>query len=225
IEKIVVKEVNQTPVYLSQVAYINLGPAPKRGALDKDGAEVVGGVVAARFGANAMQVIDHVKDKIIDISAGLPSKVLDNGVESQLTIVPFYDRSGLIQETLMTLNDAIFLQVLITVLVIVVMIYNLRTSIVISVLMPLGVLMVFIAMRWFGVHANIVALSGIAIAIGSMVDLGVILAENVMKHMEEFPAKGLFKQIYEGASEVSSAIVTAVSTTIISFLPVFTLQA
>ena len=225
IEKIVVKEVNQTPVYLSQVAYINLGPAPKRGALDKDGAEVVGGVVAARFGANAMQVIDHVKDKIIDISAGLPSKVLDNGVESQLTIVPFYDRSGLIQETLMTLNDAIFLQVLITVLVIVVMIYNLRTSIVISVLMPLGVLMVFIAMRWFGVDANIVALSGIAIAIGAMVDLGVILAENVMKHMEEFPAKGLFKQIYEGASEVSSAIVTAVSTTIISFLPVFTLQA
>lgn len=225
IELAVVKEVNNVPIRVEQLASVQLGAAPKRGALDKDGAEVVGGVVVGRFGANPMQVIQGVKEKVNEISGGLPRKILSDGTESQLTIVPFYDRSELIFETLDTLNEALMLQLLITVLVIVVMVYNLRASVVISSLLPLGVLVVFMAMRLFGIDANIVALSGIAIAIGTMVDLGIILSENVLKKMDKAPALSLADQIYEGSKEVSSAILTAVATTIISFLPVFSLQA
>lgn len=226
IEKAVVAVQENVPIRIQDIAVVSLGPATRRGALDKDGAEVVGGVVVARYGANPLQVINNVKDKIKEISPGLPKKVLPNGVESQLTIVPFYDRSGLIYETLGTLEEAISLQILIVILVVIVMVYNLRASFLISSLLPIAVLMVFIAMRYFGIDANIVALSGIAIAIGTMVDLGVILSENIIKHMDEAPAEQkLITTIYNGASEVSSAIITAVSTTIVSFIPVFTMQA
>ncbi|MGF7138885.1 efflux RND transporter permease subunit [Roseimarinus sediminis] len=226
IEKAVVAVQENVPIRIQDIGVVNLGPSTRRGALDKDGAEVVGGVVVARYGANPLQVINKVKDKIKEISPGLPKKTLSNGVESQLTIVPFYDRSGLIYETLGTLEEAISLQILIVILVVIVMVYNLRASFLISSLLPISVLMVFIAMRYFGVDANIVALSGIAIAIGTMVDLGVILSENIIKHVDEAPpGQKLITTIYNGASEVSSAILTAVSTTIVSFIPVFTMQA
>lgn len=226
IEKAVVSVKDNTPILVKDIGRVTLGPAARRGILDKDGAEVVGGVVVARYGANPLQVIDNVKERIKEISSGLPKKTLSNGVESQLTIVPFYDRSELINETLGTLEEALSLQVIITVLVIIVMIFNLRASILISSLLPIAILMVFIAMRYFGIDANIVALSGIAIAIGTMVDLGIILSENIVKHLDEAPPEQkLITTIYKGASEVSSAILTAVSTTIISFIPVFTMEA
>jgi Cu(I)/Ag(I) efflux system membrane protein CusA/SilA len=226
IEKAVVAVQNNVPIRIKDIAVVSLGPASRRGILDKDGAEVVGGVVVARYGANPLEVINNVKEKIKEISPGLPSKTLANGVESQLTIVPFYDRSELIYETLGTLEGALSLQILITILVIIVMIYNLRASLLISSLLPIAVLMVFIAMRYFGVDANIVSLSGIDIAIGTMVDLGIILSENIKKHIDEAPPEQkLISTIYNGASEVSSAILTAVSTTIVSFIPVFTMQA
>ncbi len=226
IEKAVVAVQENVPIRIKDIGVVSLGPATRRGALDKDGAEVVGGVVVARYGANPLQVINNVKDKIKEISPGLPKKTLPNGVESQLTIVPFYDRSGLIQETLGTLEEAISLQILIVILVVIVMVFNLRASFLISSLLPIAVLMVFIAMRYFHVDANIVALSGIAIAIGTMVDLGIILSENIIKHIDEAPPEQkLITTIYNGASEVSSAILTAVSTTVVSFIPVFTMQA
>lgn len=226
IEKAVVAVQENVPIRIKDIGVVTLGPATRRGALDKDGAEVVGGVVVARYGANPLQVINNVKEKITEISPGLPKKILANGVESQLTIVPFYDRSELIYETLGTLEEALSLQILITILVIIVMIYNLRASFLISSLLPIAVLMVFIAMRYFGVDANIVALSGIAIAIGTMVDLGIILSENIVKHVDEAPpGQKLITTIYNGSAEVSSAILTAVSTTIVSFIPVFTMQA
>lgn len=226
LEKAVVAVQNNVPVRIKDIAIVSLGPATRRGVLDKDGAEVVGGVVVARYGANPLMVINNVKEKIDEISPGLPKKTLANGVESQLTIVPFYDRSELINETLGTLEEALSLQILITILVIIVMIYNLRASFLISSLLPIAVLMVFIAMRYFGVDANIVALSGIAIAIGTMVDLGIILSENIVKHIDEAPpGQKLITTIYNGSAEVSSAILTAVSTTIVSFIPVFTMQA
>lgn len=225
IELAVVKEINNIPIRIEQVATVRLGGSSKRGALDKDGAEVAGGVVIGRFGANPLRVIQGIKEKIDEISEGMPTKTLSDGTESQLIIVPFYDRSELIFETLNTLNEALMLQLLITVLVIVVMVYNLRASVVISSLLPIGVLIVFIAMKAFNIDANIVALSGIAIAIGTMVDLGIILSENVLKKIDDEPQWSLLDQIYEGAKEVSSAIVTAVATTVISFLPVFSLQA
>ena len=243
LEQAVVAVQDNVPIRIQDVAVVSLGPAIRRGVLDKDGAEVVGGVVVARYGSNPMQVIENLKEKIAEIAPGLPSKTLADGTKSQLTIVPFYDRSHLIQETLGTLQEAISLQILITILVVVIMVLNLRASLLISSLLPIAVLMVFIAMRYFGVDANIVALSGIAIAIGTMVDLGVILSENVLKKLEEHnlttnteqeekdvePEKSYFHRVkqavYEGSAEVSSAILTAVSTTIVSFIPVFTLEA
>jgi len=171
-----------------------------------------------------MEVINNVKEKINELSPGLPSKVLSDGRTSQVTIVPFYDRTELIQETLGTLNEALTLEILITILVIIIMVFNLRASVLISGLLPVAVLMVFIAMKLFGVDANIVALSGIAIAIGTMVDVGVILSENIIRHLDENNEKAPINTVvYNATAEVSGAIVTAVMTTIISFIPVFTM--
>jgi Cu(I)/Ag(I) efflux system membrane protein CusA/SilA len=226
IEKAVVAVQDNVPVRIKDIGVVSLGPSTRRGLLDKDGAEVVGGVVVARYGANPLQVINNLKAKITEIAPGLPKKILSDGRESQLTIVPFYDRSELIYETLGTLEEALSLEILITILVVIVMVYNLRASLLISSLLPIAVLMVFVAMRYFGVDANIVALSGIAIAIGTMIDLGIILSENIIKHIDEAPpGQKPIDTIYNGAAEVSSAILTAVSTTIVSFIPVFTMQA
>ncbi len=250
IENAVVSSKDFTSIRIKDIAKVTLGPASRRGILDKEGAEVVGGVVVARYGANPMEVINNVKAKISELSTGLPSKVLSDGRTSQLTIVPFYDRTELIQETLGTLNEALTLEILITILVIILMVFNLRASILISGLLPVAVLMVFIAMKLFGVDANIVALSGIAIAIGTMVDVGVILSENIIRHLDEDKKSNVIPTergtsdeeshdenlysvqkdklsvnqiVYNATTEVSGAIVTAVMTTIISFIPVFTM--
>tara|TARA_R110000765_G_scaffold86256_3_gene166009 strand:+ start:1032 stop:4793 length:3762 start_codon:yes stop_codon:yes gene_type:complete len=231
LENAVVSSENFTSLRIKDIANVTLGPATRRGILDKEGAEVVGGVVVARYGANPMEVINNVKAKIDELKGGLPSKVLTDGRTSQLTVVPFYDRTELIEETLDTLNEALTLEILITILVIIIMVFNLRASILISGLLPVAVLMVFITMKLFNVDANIVALSGIAIAIGTMVDVGVILAENMIRHMDD--SKLRFSEsgkeytsneiIYNATAEVSGAILTAVLTTIISFVPVFTM--
>ncbi|PZD79393.1 efflux RND transporter permease subunit [Mesonia sp. K7] len=224
IENAVVDSENFTSIKIKDIGKVSLGPATRRGLLDKEGAEVVGAVVVARYGANPMEVINNVKEKINELSAGLPSKVLADGRTSQVTIVPFYDRTELIQETLGTLNEALTLEILITILVIIIMVFNLRASVLISGLLPVAVLMVFIAMKLFGVDANIVALSGIAIAIGTMVDVGVILSENIIRHLDEDDGtQSINTVVYNATAEVSGAIVTAVMTTIISFIPVFTM--
>ena len=224
IENAVVTSEDYTAIKIKDIGKVSLGPATRRGLLDKEGAEVVGAVVVARYGANPMEVINNVKEKINELSTGLPSKVLADGRTSQVTIVPFYDRTELIQETLGTLNEALTLEILITILVIIIMVFNLRASVLISGLLPVAVLMVFIAMKLFGVDANIVALSGIAIAIGTMVDVGVILSENIIRHLDEDDGtQSINTVVYNATAEVSGAIVTAVMTTIISFIPVFTM--
>ncbi len=229
LENAVVSSSGTTPILIKDIAKVTLGPASRRGILDKEGAEVVGGVVVARYGANPMEVIANVKKQINEISTGLPTITLKDGRVSQLTIVPFYDRSELIQETLHTLDEALTLEILITILVIIVMVFNLRASTLISGLLPVAVLMVFIGMKFFGVDANIVALSGIAIAIGTMVDVGVILSENIIRHLGENSklktqnSKTINQVVFNATKEVSGAILTAVSTTIISFIPVFTM--
>ena len=229
IRNTVVEVKDNNPILVDDIASVNIGPAVRNhsGILDKGGQEAVGGVVVARYGENPLEVIQQVKEKIDEIKSGLPSRELADGTTSQVTIVPFYDRTQLIYETLGTLNDAIILQILISVIVIIVMVYHLRTSILISALLPLAVLMSFIMMKYFQVDANIVALSGIAISIGTMVDLGIIMNENILRHLHENSrtGKNRLEVIYEAATEVAPAILTAVSTTIVSFLPVFTLQA
>ena len=268
LENLVVKATETAPVLLSQVATVNLGPARRRGALDRNGVEAVGGVVVARFGANPMEVIDNVKRQIEALAPSLNRKPLidlekispdqlraygaAHGFEafdgptlnldawldhltktsrdewpawatvSQVTVVPFYDRTQLIDETLGTLEEALSQQVLITIVVVVLMVVHLRSSLLIGSMLPLAVLMTFIAMKLFGVDANIVALAGIAIAIGTIVDMGIVLCENILRHLDEAPpGMSRLEIVHRASSEVGSAVLTAVATTVVGFLPVF----
>ena len=224
IERSVIKVNDNVPVYIKDVAKVSYGPALRRGALDKGGAEAVGGVVVVRYGYNPLEAIKNVKAKIEEISPGLPRKILDDGTVSQVTIVPFYDRTGLIYETLGTLNTALTEEILVTIIVVIVLVVHLRSSILISGLLPLAVLMCFIAMKVGGIDANVVALSGIAIAIGTMVDMGIIVCENILRHLDDAsPDDDKLEVIYRAVGEVGGAVLTAVSTTIVSFLPVFTM--
>ncbi len=221
---------NNIPVRIGDVAHLSFGPAPRRGGLDKEGAEAVGAVVVARYGSNPMEVINNVKEKIRLIETGLPQKTLPDGTISKVTIVPFYDRTGLIRETIGTLGSALSHEILISIIVIIVLVVNLRASLIVAGLLPIGVLMTFIMMRLFGIDANIVALSGIAIAIGVMVDIGIVDVENILRHLEMPENRGirgkkLMQVIYYATTEVRAAVVTSVATTIVSFLPVFSLQA
>lgn len=262
---------NGTPITVGQVASVELGPEMRRGALDVNGADAVGGVVVARFGANPMAAIKSTKEKIVALADALPTRVIidwtkinvdqvarfaaDAGIDpvftaggselaqdswiewtkmnersewadwmttSKVSIVPFYDRAELISETLNTLDQALFEEILVTIIVVVVMVMHLRSSFLISSMLPLVVLMTFITMKLAGVDANIVALSGIAIAIGTVVDVGIVLIENILKHLDEAPPEvPRSKVIYEAVVEVASAVTTSVATTVVSFLPVF----
>lgn len=231
IENTVVTVRQGIPVRISDIAFVNIGPGTRRGGLDKEGVEAVGGVVIARYGSNPLEVINHVKDKIKEMDAGLPQKTLADGTVSKVTVVPFYDRTGLIKETIGTLESSLSHEILICIIVIIVLVLNLRASVVIASMLPIAVLATFILMRYTGIEANIVALSGIAIAIGVMVDVGVVFVENIIRYMEMPENKGitrgkaLVSLIYKAVSEVSGAVATAMITTIVSFLPVFAMEA
>ncbi len=230
LENAVIKVTDNVPIYVRNVAHVSLGPELRRGALDKEGAEVVGGVIVVRHGENPLDAIGNVKKKIAELAPSLPKKTLADGTVSQVTLVPFYDRSELIYETLGTLNEALYLEILVTTIVVLVMVRHFASSLLISGVMPLAVLGCFIAMRFFKVDANIVSLSGIAIAIGTVVDMGIIVCENILKHLDAMPAderadrRKTLPVIYNATCEVGSAVVTAISTTIISFLPVFAME-
>ncbi|MEZ4387869.1 MAG: efflux RND transporter permease subunit [Candidatus Krumholzibacteriia bacterium] len=213
---------DQVPVTVGDVAHLTRGPALRRGSLDVGGAEATGGIVVVRYGENPLAAIKRVKEHVALIAPSLPERVLPDGTVSKVTIVPFYDRSGLIQETLATLGEALTLEILITVLVIVLMLRSLGGSLLVSGLLPVAVLLCFVAMKIAGVDANIVALSGIAIAIGTMVDMGVILIENVQRRLAEAAATDERRVVIrDAAGEVAPAIITALLTTVLSFLPVF----
>jgi Cu(I)/Ag(I) efflux system membrane protein CusA/SilA len=231
IEKAVVAvSEDNTPITVKQVGNVTFGPATRRGGLDKNGIEAVGGVVVARYKSNPLEVISNVKKKIAEMEQSLPSKTLPDGTVSKVTVVPFYDRTGLIRETIGTLETALTHEILICIIVIIVLVTNLRASAIISGLLPIAVLMTFIVMRLVGVDANIVALSGIAIAIGVMVDIGIVFTENIVRHLEMPENRNLSKKQYDdlilkATTEVAPAIITALLTTIISFLPVFAMEA
>lgn len=221
---------NNVPVRIKDIAHTSYGPATRRGGLDKAGTEAVGAVVVARYGSNPLEVINNVKEKIKEINAGLPQKTLPDGSISKVTVVPFYDRTGLIHETIGTLESALSHEILISIIVIIVLVLNLRASFIVAGLLPIGVLMTFILMHLFGVDANIVALSGIAIAIGVMVDIGIVDVENILRHLEMpenhgIRGKKLLSVIYQATTEVRAAVVTSIATTIVSFLPVFSMEA
>jgi len=226
LESTVVVAREDTPIRVRDVARVQLGPALRRGTLDDEGAPAVGGVVVARFMENPLAVIQGVKKRIANIQAGLPRRTLEDGTVSQVTIVPFYDRTTLINETLDTLSTSLFEEILITIIVVLIMLRNLRSSLLISAMLPLGVLATFVVMKLTGVDANIMALGGIAIAIGTMVDISIVFVENMNQHLDSAgPDANRAVVVRRATAEVAPAVMTSVLTTVVSFLPVFGLSA
>lgn len=228
LESAVVAMREGSAVRIGDVATLTLGPASRRGVLDDAGAEIVGGIVVVRYGENPLAVIQRVKAAIAELAPGLPSRTLEDDTRSQVTIVPFYDRTGLIYETLDTLSAALIQQVLITFLVVLIMLRTVRGGVVVAVVLPLGVLFAFVAMKLFGVEANVMALAGIAIAIGTMVDVGIVFTENISVRLGEHPAASWSERapiVRAAVAEVAPAVLTSVATTVVSFLPVFALTA
>ncbi|HYG78388.1 MAG TPA: efflux RND transporter permease subunit [Planctomycetota bacterium] len=225
LQNIVVKETQGTPIYVRNVANVTLGPDFRRGALDKGGVEAVGGVVVMRFGENPLNVMERVKEKIAQLETGLPQKTLADGRVSKVKIVPFYDRTDIVIETIDTLKEALTEEAIVGALVILVFLLHLRSTFATLITLPLAVAFSFILMYVFRVDSNIMSLAGLAIAIGDVGDMGIIMTENIYRHVAmNTPGKSHFQKVYDGATEVGGAIITAVSNTIISFLPVFFLE-
>ena len=220
IEDTVVLTRDGVPVHVGDLAQVQTGPAFRRGALDFNGQEAVGGVVVMRYRENPREVVERVKAKV----AALESEL--GGIK----IHAVYDRTLLIDETIATLSDALGHELLITIAVIVLFLLHVRASIVMAITLPMAVLMSFIGMKVFGVDANIMSLAGIVIAIGTMVDMGIIIMENIYGSLSDWETEGSpggpdrrLEIIRDSAAEVVPAVITAVSTTVVSFLPVFLL--
>jgi len=218
IENTVVLTREGIPVRIRDVARVQTGPAFRRGALDFNGQEAVGGVVVMRYRENPREVIQRVKEKITALESEL------DGIK----IHAVYDRTVLIDETVATLTEALGQETIITIVVVVLFLLHVRASLVIAVTLPLAVLMAFVGMKLFGVDANIMSLAGIAIAIGTMVDMGIIVLENIYDGLADWEEQGApggserrYAIIRSAAAQVIPAVMTAISTTVVSFLPIF----
>jgi Cu(I)/Ag(I) efflux system membrane protein CusA/SilA len=220
IEETVVLSRGGVPVRIRDLSQVQVGPDYRSGAIDLNGTEAVGGIVVMRFGENPRAVIERVLEKIEQIEPGL------EGVK----LVPVYDRTGLIDETVATLTESLQEELIITAVVIVIFLLHVRASLIVAITLPMAVLMTFIGMRLFSIDANIMSLAGIAIAIGEVADLGIIISENVYQHLTDWEAsrgkgeedrRSRVDVIIDAAYEVAPAVMTGVSTTILSFLPVF----
>ncbi len=211
---------NGTPVTLGNVASVQLGPEFRRGVLDKDGKEAVGGVVIIRYGANAREVIESVKTKIGEIQSGLPAGV---------HIVPFYDRGTLIDHAVDTLRHALIEEIILVTLAHVLFLWHFRSILVVTIPLPLAVLGAFLFMRGAGISSNIMSLGGIAIAIGVLVDAGIVMTENVIRQAEQYEQEhGNYREhIWEitlnAARLVGRPISFAMIIIILAFIPVFAL--
>ena len=230
LKRIAVRSQDGLPIYLEDIAEISVGGDFRRGALDVDGREVVGGVVVMRTGENAMQVIQRVKEKITQIAPSLPKGV---------TIEPFYDRSSLIERTIETLRHALIEEILLVTLAHIIFLWHFRSILIVTLPLPISILISFILMQGFGITSNIMSLSGIAIAIGVLVDAGIVMTENVIRHCEQAektavsdsrsatdarraPLRSL-EIIRHAAHQVGRPIFFAMAIIILAFLPVFAL--
>jgi len=207
-----------TPVLVRDIARVELVPDERRGLSELNGeGEVVSGIAMARYGENALQVIDNIKAKIAEIAPGLPEGV---------SIEAVYDRSGLIQRAIATLQRTLFEEALIVALVCVVFLLHLRSALVAILMLPVGVLIAFIAMRLLGMNSNLMSLGGIAIAIGAMVDAAVVMIENAHKHLERLKdGESRAAALIAACKEVGPALFFSLLIITVSFLPVFTLEA
>lgn len=233
LERVVLKEVDGTPFYLKDLAVIQMGGDFRRGALDINGREVVGGIVVMRTGENAMAVIQAVKEKIEQISPSLPPGI---------SIVPFYDRSELIERTIDTLKHALTEEILLVTLAHIIFLWHFRSILIVTIPLPVSILISFILMKVFGITSNIMSLSGIAIAIGVLVDAAIVMTENVIRHCERaeeakqalaamdpktkpagLTAAERWRITLEASRQVGRPIFFAMVIIILAFIPVFAL--
>ncbi|MBE2204862.1 MAG: efflux RND transporter permease subunit [Chthoniobacterales bacterium] len=222
LQRIAVADRDGTPVYLKDIAEVQLGGDFRRGALDVNGTEAVGGIVVMRTGANAMEVIRRVKEKIAKISPSLPQGV---------RIKSFYDRSSLIERTIGTLKHALIEEILLVTLAHVIFLWHFRSILIVTIPLPVSILISFILLKHAGITSNIMSLSGIAIAIGVLVDAGIVVTENVIRHCElaeerlgrRLTAQETFETTGEAARQVGRPIFLAMTIIILAFLPVFAL--
>ncbi|MBY5949057.1 efflux RND transporter permease subunit [Photobacterium rosenbergii] len=207
-----------TPLLLGDIADINLGPQMRRGISELNGeGEAVGGVVVMRFGENAQEVISKVKDKLADLERSLP-----DGVE----IITTYDRSGLIDDAVNNLYEKLIEEFIVVAIVCALFLFHFRSSLVVMISLPIGILSAFIIMHWQGINANIMSLGGIAIAIGAMVDGAIVMIENVHKHIERTPLtdENRWQVISRAAEEVGAPLFFSLIIITLSFVPVFALE-
>jgi copper/silver efflux system protein len=218
LSQVVLKVENGTPVILSDVARIELGPDERRGITELNGeGEVASGIALQRFGQNALDVIDNVKARLNDMKASLPKDV---------EIVPVYDRSNLIHAAVETLKSTLLEESLVVALVCVVFLLHFRSALVAILMLPVGILMAFAAMKYLNIGSNIMSLGGIAIAIGAMIDGGIVMIENAHKHLERAPKdKPRLEVLIDAASEVGPALFFSLLIITVSFLPIFTMEA
>ena len=218
LEQLVLKAEGGVPVLLRDVARIEMGPDERRGLTELNGeGEVVSGIAVARFGANTLDVIHNLKAKLDEIASGLPPGV---------TIEPVYDRSDLIHRAIETLKNTLIEESVIVALVCIVFLFHVRSALVAILMLPVGILIAFIAMRLLGMNSNIMSLGGIAIAIGAMVDAAIVMIENAHKHLERAaPGASRIQTLIDAAQEVGPALFFSLLIITVSFLPVFTLEA
>lgn len=218
-------DANGTPIRIQDVAHVQIGPELRRGVVELDGeGEVAGGVVIMRFGENAQKTIIGVREKLEELKQGLPP-----GVE----IVTVYDRGDLIERAVSTLNTALIQELVIVSLLVALFLLHIRSSMVIIITLPLGILMAFIVMKWQGINANIMALGGIAIAIGDMVDGAIVMVENAHKHISEAIEKKKaelteserWQAIGKASREVAPALFFSLLIITVSFIPIFVMEA
>ena len=218
IENLVLKSEKGTPVLVRDIARVEMVPDERRGITELNGeGEVVSGIAMARYGQNALEVISNIKDKIAEVSAGLPEGV---------SIIPVYDRSDLIHRAIETLKHTLFEESLIVAAVCVIFLLHVRSALVAILMLPVGVLIAFIAMRLLGMNSNLMSLGGIAIAIGAMVDAAIVMIENAHKHIERLkPGESRAEAMIAACKEVGPALFFSLLIITVSFLPVFTLES
>ncbi|HEY7545484.1 MAG TPA: efflux RND transporter permease subunit, partial [Blastocatellia bacterium] len=219
VEKIVIGSSNGTPVYVKNVASVQIGNAFRLGALDRDGKEAVGGVVIARYGVNTLDVIEGVKQKLESLKAGLPQGV---------RIVPFYDRTELILRATSTLKRALIEELILVTLVHIVFLFHFRSILIVTLPLPLAVLTSFLFMHYMGISSNLMSLSGIAIAIGVLVDAGIVVTENAFRYMEKNhisprDRRRVWEGVLESTRLVGRPIFFSMAIIILAFIPVFAL--
>ena len=220
IEQLVVKADKGTPVLIRDIARVEIVPDERRGITELNGeGEVVSGIAMARYGENALEVIHNLKEKVAEIAPGLPEGV---------TIEPVYDRSELIHRAIDTLKNTLIEELLIVAAVCFVFLLHLRSALVAVFMLPVAILMSFMAMRWLGMTSNLMSLGGIAIAIGVMVDASVVMIENAHKHLEELPPdhtpQARLNALINACKEVGPSLFYSLLIVTVSFLPVFALE-